>query len=459
MIHNQGKLYFLICMLLPLLTCFGQKPDKEFITMDEAISRALGENNSLKASEFALRKAEWDTRNAWTQLFPSLTFNTRFMWIDDSTYRERDFTRFFPPELNIPKTVFQETWSSSLDLEMPLFNWAAYNGIRMAKTNEKLAKEQKKSNRQVVIFEVLSGYLNILKAKEILVLQKEYLELSKLNYKKAERLYQADRYSKTEALRWKLDFQQQKSLVVTAETELKNAVTILNKLINKEIFSDIDVDNNIPKSIETERDQLLQKDTEEIYDMIKLPDDKLVEVNAGLAALRSGARMSELNYQNSYSSYMPNINLAYTYAWRDNNTMALDGNSPQTLVINFSLPIFSGFKNYTSLKSNYHSYKQNKEEFNDQLKEIKLSLTAIANTIINLRTQLELSDVNVELSDGNYRIVEQQKEKGLVSNIDFIDAKLNNQKARQDKITADYDFISVMVQLYYMLGQIDIFVN
>ena len=56
----------------------------------------------------------------------------------------------------------------------------------------------------------------------------------------------------------------------------------------------------------------------------------------------------------------------------------------------------------------------------------------------------------------NYRIVEQQKEQGFVSNLDFIDAKLNLQNAKLNDISAHYDFITAMVELYYLLGKVDV---
>jgi len=85
-------------------------------------------------------------------------------------------------------------------------------------------------------------------------------------------------------------------------------------------------------------------------------------------------------------------------------------------------------------------------------------LTETVNKIINLKTQRELSKANVEFSEHNYRTVSLQKEKGLISNIDFIDAKLNLQNAKLNDISTNYDFISAMVELYYMLGKLNLLI-
>ena len=69
--------------------------------------------------------------------------------------------------------------------------------------------------------------------------------------------------------------------------------------------------------------------------------------------------------------------------------------------------------------------------------------------------QRELSKANVEFNKNNYNVIEKQKERGLVSNIDFIDAKLNLQNAELSDINNHYDFITAMVELYYLLGKLD----
>jgi len=193
----------------------------------------------------------------------------------------------------------------------------------------------------------------------------------------------------------------------------------------------------------------------QLIKMIQVEDEVLIQANAALSAAKSNEEISELQYNNSYNNYIPTLSLTYSYAWRENNTIVWDDYSPQTLMINLNVPLFTGFRNYSNLKSSYYNYKKSQENFSDQLQNVRLLLTEAVNKIINLKTQKELSKVNVTFTEHNYRVVEQQKEQGLVSNIDFIDAKLNLQRAMLDEISNRYDIISSMVELYYLLGKLD----
>ena len=452
-------------VVLPIVI-YGQE-DISYITMDEAIDRALEKNNLILASEFGVKKATWDKRRAWTQLFPSLTINSRYMWIDEETYMLRDFFRqnirlFFPnlpPDVEIPESVYRESYFTSMDVDWTIFNAAILNGISIANKSKKIADKQNESTINSTLFQVISAYLNVVYFTETLKWQQEYQELSRLNYEKAERLHEAGRYSKMEALRWKVDYQQQKSLVKNSESVLRSSMTMLKRVINFDMDQEIKTENTIPNQLLSESKKIQAMNDDALLEMIQLNNDELVEANAALAAAKSNEELNKSLYYNEYSAFLPNVSLSYQYAWRENHTIELDDYSPKTFMVNLSFPIFTSFRDVTKTASSYYAYKQSQELYNDDLNNTRFILTETVNKIINLKTQIDLSKTNVEYNEYNYRIAENQKDKGLISNMDFIDAKLNLQNAKLTDIKNQYDFIAAMVELYYLTGQLNSLVN
>lgn len=449
--------FVLLTVFLSSINVFSQEKDLiNYLTMEEAISRAVSDNNLVKANKYSIKKANWDVKRAWAELFPVISFNTRYNWIDDQTFAERDFSRYFEGSgLDIPQTVFQESYYSSFDLNLPLFNGVLLNGLSIAYEQESMSEQQTKSVEHQVLFNVITSYLNTLRIKDLTKVQNEYLHLSQLNYEKAQRLFQANRYSQNEALRWKIDFQQQKSTVAITNAELRNSLLSLSRLVNAKLDTSTVIDPKILTNLVSEKEIIYNLNEDEILNLIDLDDEELIKANASLAALKSGEEISKLLHNNSYSSFMPKVNLSYSYAWRENNTLKFDDYSPKNLMISLSVPIFSGFQNYTALKSTFYEYKKNEEEFKDQLLNTKLILINVANNIINAKIQIELLKSNLEFSKNNYTIVERQRERGLVSNIDYIDAKLNMQNANIDYVGSTYNFIISVVELYYLTGNIE----
>jgi outer membrane protein len=467
-LHMTGVKYFLLfSLLLPVLfhNLFAQETQEQiYITLEEAINRSLSQNRQIQASRYGVKKSEWQKWSAWTQLFPRVTLNTRYTWIDDSTFALRDFSRYFqddqsPFGIKIPQTVFQKSFYTEIDVSMTLFKGTLINGLYIAEANEDIAEYADESMRRNIIFLTIRSYLDVLMNEEILKLQQEYLTLSKLNYDKAVRLHQAGRYSKAEVLRWKVEEQQQQSNTVTSESVLRGAQNTLCRLLNLDMRTRLRVNPDIPRLILDESAKLTKMPASDILNLIHIDDEALIEANSALSVARKNEEVSKLLYRNTYADYLPILSLTYSYAWRENNTIELDDYSPQTLMINFSLPIFTSFQNLSNVKTQYYAYKQSRENFEDELQNTRLILTQTVNNLLNLRTQKELSAVSVDYTERNYRIVEQQKEQGLVSNIDFIDAKLNLQNARLTDISNHYDFITTMVELYYLLGNLELIVN
>lgn len=458
-IKNQFQRTFVFFLIIMSFT-FTVKAQSKIISLEEAINSALLSNNQVKSSQYALEKAKWDRYQAWAQMIPTVDFNTRYTWIDDRTFAERDFRRYFPEEMQkeIPQTVFQETYGSSIDVSANLFNGVLMNGISIANANLDVNKYMNTSTKQNIIFQVIRTYLDVVKNKEMVSLQKEYLELSKLNYEKAERMFTANRYSETEALRWKVEFEQQKNSVVQYENLLRGSLIQLSKLININVNPN-NLNVTIPTNLMNDIQNLINMEEDELIKFIDLPAEKLSEVNSQLAAIKAGTEVSRLLYKNNYSSYLPVITAHYSHSWRENNTIALDDYSPKTFMINLKVPIFSGFQNYTKLKSSYYEYKKSEEDYNDQILGIKYLLTDAVNRILSFKMQKTLSESSLLLSEKNYSMIETQKEKGLVSNIEFIDAKLNLQNSKLNKVIVTYDLTSTAVELLYMLGKIETIMN
>ena len=455
--HIKYLLIFTIPILWNSIVFSQNYEDKVYLTLQGSISRALQENNQLKSSYYGLQKAKWDRYRAWTQFLPTANLSSRYMHIDDQTLRGRDFRSYMPPELRdqIPQTVFQESYYTAIDVSMPIFNGVLLNGIRIANAGKKTAQKMNESTRNNILYQVINSYLAVLKSEDLLQLQKDFTNLAKLNYEKAERQKLAGRFSDNELLFWKIDYQTQQSSLINTESILRTTKSVLTNLIDMDMFTDFEVESTIPIKILNEADKYSNLPNNYILKLIQFSDEELININAALTASQSQTKLSKLLYKNSYSSYMPNVSLLYTHAWRENNTLELDDYSPKTYMVNLSIPLFTSFQNFSNVKSSYYEYQQNEENHQNQLDNTRFILSETANKIIDFKSQRELSKLNVKYSQNNYRIIEQQKERGLISNIDFINTKLALQNNELTDITNQYDFISAIIELNYLLGALN----
>ena len=425
------------------------------LTLEACLRQALSSNRQLQAARFTAEKANWDRRNAWSQFAPRISFNTEVTRIDEQTLAERDFSRYFPPEIPVPRVAFRTSYYSSFNAHIPIFNAELINGLSVATTGQAAAERTREATRDRILLQVTSGYLDVLKRKAMLELQREFLVLTGLNVEKAERMHRAGRYSKLDLLRWQVEHQQQKSSVAVGESALRDATVRLRRLLNLRALTADALVDRVPDRLEAEVTRVAGLSEAELRRLAGVDNRTLVDGNAMLAAAEQDRERSRLVYRGQYSSYLPDVSLSYSTAWRRNDTPALDDYRPSVIMLNLSVPLFTGFRNLSRLKSAQFSYRAQDTRFSDMVDETRQALGETVNRIVNLKTQRELIRTSLTYNENNYRIVSREKAHGRVSNLDVIDAKLNLQNARLLEITTQFDLTSAVIELRYLMGSLD----
>ena len=425
------------------------------LTLEACLMQALSSNRQLQAARFTAEKANWDRRNAWSQFAPRISFNTEVTRIDEQTLAERDFSRYFPPEIPVPRVAFRTSYYSSFNAHIPIFNAELINGLSVATTGQAAAERTREATRDRILLQVTSGYLDVLKRGAMLELQREFLVLTGLNVEKAERMHRAGRYSKLDLLRWQVEHQQQKSSVGVGESALRDATVRLRRLLNLRALTADALVDRVPDRLEAEVTRVAGLSEPELRRLAGVDSRTLVDGNAMLAAAEQDRERSRLVYRGQYSSYLPDVSLSYSTAWRRNDTPALDDYRPSVIMLNLSVPLFTGFRNLSRLKSAQFSYRAQDTRFSDMVDETRQALGETVNRIVNLKTQRELIRTSLTYNENNYRIVSREKAHGRVSNLDVIDAKLNLQNARLLEITTQFDLTSAVIELRYLMGSLD----
>ena len=425
------------------------------LTLEACLRQALSSNRQLQAARFTAEKANWDRRNAWSQFAPRISFNTEVTRIDEQTLAERDFSRYFPPEIPVPRVAYRTSYYSSFNAHIPIFNAELINGLSVATTGQAAAERTREATRDRILLQVTSGYLDVLKRGAMLELQREFLVLTGLNVEKAERMHRAGRYSKLDLLRWQVEHQQQKSSVAVGESALRDATVRLRRLLNLRALTADALVDRVPDRLEAEVTRVAGLSEAELRRLAGVDSRTLVDGNAMLAAAEQDRERSRLVYRGQYSSYLPDVSLSYSTAWRRNDTPALDDYRPSVIMLNLSVPLFTGFRNLSRLKSAQFSYRAQDARFSDMVDETRQALGETVNRIVNLKTQRELIRTSLTYNENNYRIVSREKAHGRVSNLDVIDAKLNLQNARLLEITTQFDLTSAVIELRYLMGSLD----
>jgi outer membrane protein TolC len=257
-----------------------------------------------------------------------------------------------------------------------------------------------------------------------------------------------------EVLRWTVDYQQQRGRVVSTEAALRNAAADLRRLVHSSESDSLVADANLPAALVTDSERFAALPDDSIRAVARIAPPALLQENPNLAAAQAREEVSRLRYKNAQAAYLPDLSLSYSYAWRENNTVALDEYATTRLSVQLRFPIFTGFDNLTSMKSTYYDYKEQAARLSDQVWETRAALDRAANRVVDLKYQRLLHEATVELTERTWDITAREKAQGLASNLDLIDARLNLQSAQVDGVASRYDLMSAVVELHYLTGRI-----
>lgn len=329
-----------LILIFILLAIKGTSQEKRW-TLQECMIYAI-ENSPKKNKQEAQNNIyKQNYLEAIGRLLPSLSANisTNF-----------NFGRGLDSETNTYTDVNSFSNNYSLYTSLVLFDGLAnVNRIKMQKMNQLMGKQQLQNTYDVIAYETMEAFFNVLYYKESVKLAQQQLDESTANLKQTQRMEElgvkgfpdvAEMQAKEAADNYNLT--RQKNLSTIGIIKLKEK---MNFPIDEDLFiEDYTADNIISKSEETALD---------IYNR------SLTFLPKALAA-QSILTAQELSYKTAKGSYFPTLSVDAGFS--TNFSRFMDGSeySPfkdqirdkrgHYIGISLSIPIFSGFSRSAQVK-------------------------------------------------------------------------------------------------------------
>ncbi len=329
-----------LILIFILLAIKGTSQEKRW-TLQECMIYAI-ENSPKKNKQEAQNSIyKQNYLEAIGRLLPSLSANTNAYF---------NFGRGLDSETNTYTDVNSFSNNYSLYTSLILFDGLAnINKIKMQKMNQLMGKQQLQDTNDVIAYETMEAFFNVLYYKESVKLAQQQLDESTANLKQTQRMEElgvkgfpdvAEMQAKEAADNYNLT--RQKNLFTIGVIKLKEK---MNFPIDEDLLiEDYTADNIISKSEETAL---------EIYNR------SLTFLPKALAA-QSTLTAQELSYKAAKGSYFPTLSVDAGFS--TNFSRFMDGSeySPfkdqirdkrgHYIGISLSIPIFSGFSRSAQVK-------------------------------------------------------------------------------------------------------------
>lgn len=441
------------------------KQDK--ISLREAVQMALERNLGLLASRQQLAAGEAGVRQAKAGLYPSLISSIQQTAIDQDR-AEASFG--IAPE-------FRTT--ASLKLRQVIYS----EDIKATYEIQKMLQSALTSDQQGIVLDTIlnasSSYLALLRSKSLARIFEDDLRLTDSNYERAKIRLELGVANKAEVYRWETAQASSRKDLVLAQAAVERAKINLNMVLNQPLGKEFETINP------TLEDSYLMMADPIVWERLK-NDSRQRELKNFLAAEAllfapelTSLREKQAAQRRALKAARRSITFpSVAFIVDGSKYLADEGKGTEQLSIDIpgtqtrfggatdnvewsaaivaTLPLYAGGERFARIEKARAQLAQIDLLYDDALLKTQ---AAVLSKIVDVRASLkniDLSQDATRASRNNLQLVIDSYERGVVTNIDLLDAQFALLSSELSAANTVYDFILEYIRLQRAVGNFDI---
>lgn len=423
------KLHFIIVSLLISLLSFGQDTvnlnTTRIWSLEECINYAIENNITVKDAALNTSIAEADYSAAKSSRLPNLSGSASQLFSNGNSID--------PITSNFVSDQIYST-NVSLNSSLTLFQGNQLNNqiqqSELIRSQSAFLEEAAKNN---IVLNILENYLQILFAKEGIVIADNNLSASEKEVQRAKARLEAGTIALSDYTEAQSQAATNKYAVITAKNIYQQYIIELKQLLELEPAQDIEIQaiDSTMNFVNIELDRMA------IYEKAL---DILPEVNASSIAIE----VSEKDLDIAKGAYLPSLSLissmgsGYTSINESNFSDQFNLNFNQRVGLSLNIPIFN--RNQTKTAVQKASINIEKSEIQKQSieKEIYKKVETAYQNALSAQEQIIASEIAKTAAEQSYKLAQKKYELGDLSTTDLVISQNTYTNAQQNYLQAKY---------------------
>lgn len=409
------------------------------LTLEEAVSTALSRNPTIKATNAAVRAADYRVDQAGASYYPTLDLNNNFTHSESSQGSGGVVSNGLVLSNSGNSNNTRDVLSSSINARATLFDGTREPNFRRAKESLTAAEFDAEEIAQELILQVRTLYFQTLLDQELATIQKQRVENIQLRLDQAQGFYEAGTAARNEVTQAEADLASAQLEATRADATLELDWVRLNVLLG---------------TPSQQSYELSQEETEtvpplSVKDLMRVALDERPELQSGWARIR--AQLAQVDA--SSAARWPTLSASAGYNLNGQPT-PLDRQWSAGLILSWSL--FDGGLN----RARAEEAKATAEQLTQQLEstsntvyqEIAVALTAWRTA----ETQKTTAQAGLEAAEQNRYLAAERYRVGVGNFLELSDAEFALTEARTDVARAVNAARTASAQLARAVGVVEI---
>ena len=404
------------------------------LSLEDCIQIGLNNKSTLKSASSGKSVAEKSVKTSYSNLLPSVGFSG-------------NLNRSYFPKTNISSSAYSQTMSGGIQVTQKVYDGGqTINQVKQAKSFFKIASFSYQSTRLKIIRDVIHGYFEFLKAKELKEVADQNLSLSKKQLDLVKTKFDLGAVKKTDLLKGEVTRGQTQSELLRSDQTLRSA--------RRKFYHTMGIADGREQFMHFIKDILTYQlpEKEKILIIIE-------EKNPDLLSQLSHIQSAKLNYMIARGMRLPSIDAGLNYSVMGENSQEWMDNLKEDwnlgVNISVSIPIYTGNSLSTQIEQRRIEWNQATEDYTSlkgNLDVQALDLLEILNQYIDI---LPIQSQVVESAQEDLILVQKRYSLGSAAILEVLNAQVSLNLAKTTWVNMKYDFWISATSLKALTGELN----
>ncbi|MEW6235996.1 MAG: TolC family protein [Candidatus Omnitrophota bacterium] len=444
-ISQTGATLLCLTILMAVLPAASQETGT--LSLSQAVSTAIQNNRELEAVRRDKNAADLQKRETESGYYPQLSYAFQLTKTHSDKF-DFDLPAGTASPIDFSKLGFTgANWSNKLQLTQLIYDHTLLGTIALASLQKEAAQWQKDGQEQIVVFDSVSAYLDILRAQELLNVQQQRLLLANKQLQTATANYEAGLRIRTDVLRAELTRSSALRDVVSSEIALERAQVVLNQVIGVPMEKRHQFDGAGLASY-TPHENIVEavKTFDRLFAMAQ-------EKNPSIQLASILVKQREQSVSIARGEFLPTASFGGSWGYNDTGDMTLE-DQEWAIQVGVQVPLFEGGRKMTKIRRTKEQLEAQKQRCDAAVRAVHSLVEQSALALQEERRNLEIALEAAIVAKENHERFLNLYEEGLADSLDVTQALTEKVTADTNVVTTRYGFLKVYAQLLYALGTI-----
>jgi outer membrane protein len=435
---TQMNMRILVALLLTLAAVANTQA-QQVLTLNDAIQKALVKNFSLEVArndeEIARIQNNWGNAGRLPTVSAQAGYNVSNNNLDQRLANGTTIKR--------GAVLFQNENVSVSG------QWRVFNGFRVLAAKNRLEEQETISNIAVrqqanlVVYDVITAYLNLLRFEAQLNATNESLLLFEERMKLAENRFNIGVSAKSDYLQAVTDYNQAKNLIIQTENNIYQVKVAINNLLARDPMTEFTSSTSVA--------EVQFQDKNAILAAIDTLNPSLLIARSQLLVLAQQHR--EINAQR-----LPTLSLSAGAAFNNSNNAAgftlRNTTFGPNASVQLAVPIFQGNVIKQNLRVNQVLQKSQQVQINIIKNNLMSDLATAYNNFKNAQRRYDLATENLKVVQENNVIAMERFRKASITAVELRQVQINMVEAQVAQINARYEMKQAEADVLLVMGKL-----